>query len=329
MIRLLALFVALCVVALLSVGIGASDVGFREVLDVLRGGGDDTTRAIVLNLRVPRVVLAALVGAALALSGSTFQALLRNPLADPYVLGVSGGSAVGAVLVLVLGIGGGALWALPLGAFLGALVAIVVVLQVALASARGRLDARVLILSGVIVAAFFNAVILLFLSIADDQSFRSAIFWMMGNLSGATWGANALLLGHLVVLGTILLSSARSLNLLARGENVAFHLGVPVQRAKRVAYLATSLLVAATVAVSGVIGFVGLIVPHGIRLAWGGDHRMLLPASILGGAAFLILTDTLARVVIAPGELPTGVVTALVGVPLFVVLLVRQGRGEV
>ena len=223
------------------------------------------------------------------MSGVTFQALLRNPLAEPYVLGVSGGAAVGAVLVLVVGIGGTGLWVLPMGAFIGAVVAILTVLQIAVAAGQGRLDPRTLILAGVIVAAFFNAIILLALATADDQSFRSAIFWMMGNLSGSGWSSSVVLLAHLIPASIILLSLARPFNLLARGETVAFYLGVPVQRQKLIAYGVASLLVAGTVAVSGVIGFVGLIVPHAVRLAWGGDHRLLLPASTVAGAGFLIL----------------------------------------
>ncbi|MDE3262200.1 MAG: iron ABC transporter permease [Acidobacteriota bacterium] len=281
---------ALCGLAVLaaaavSVSFGASGVGPGDLWRELQGGGDPAARSILLQLRLPRAALAALVGAALGLSGCTFQALLRNPLAEPYVLGVSGGAAVGAVAVVVTGIGARLPWSLPLGAFLGAVAAMALVLGVARRASPGRMDTRVLILSGVIIGAFFNAVILLLLSIADVESFRSAIFWMMGNLSGAS-----------------------------------------VQRVKLTAYLAASLMVAAAVAAGGVIGFVGLIVPHAVRLAWGNDHRLLLPASFLAGTAFLLLADTAARLVVAPAELPTGVVTAVAGVPFFLALLLRGGR---
>lgn len=325
--RRLALLALGVVAALaLSVSFGASGIGPGDLWRALSGSGDPTTRSILFQLRLPRAALAALVGGALGLSGCTFQALLRNPLADPYVLGVSGGAAVGAVAVVVTGIGVLLPWMLPLGAFVGAVAAMALVLEVARRASPGRMDTRVLILSGVIVGAFFNAVILLMLSMADVESFRSAIFWMMGNLSGADWGSTGLLALLLVPGALAILSLARAFNLLSRGEEVAFHLGASVQRVKLTAYLAASLMVAAAVAAGGVIGFVGLIVPHAVRLAWGNDHRMLLPASFLAGTAFLLLADTVARLVVAPAELPTGVVTAVAGVPFFVALLLRGGR---
>ena len=310
----------------LSVSFGASGLGPGDLWRTLVGDADPTTHAILLQLRLPRAVLAALVGGALGISGCTFQALLRNPLAEPYVLGISGGAAVGAVAVLVTGLGVAFPWMLPAGAFLGAVAAMALVLEVARRASPARMDTRVLILSGVIIGAFFNAIILLLLSTADIESFRSAIFWMMGNLSGAEWGSNGLLAVLLVPGSVVLLSLARAFNLLSRGEEVAHYLGAPVQRVKLTAYLAASLIVGAAVAATGVIGFVGLIVPHAVRLAWGNDHRLLLPASFLAGTAFLLLADTAARLVVAPAELPTGVVTAVAGVPLFVALLMRGGR---
>lgn len=322
---LLVLSGALVAAVVGSLAVGPSGLAPSRVVEVLTGGGEETARAIVLQLRLPRTALALLVGGGLGLAGAVFQALLRNPLAEPYILGVSGGAAVGAVAALVLGWSLTAPWSLPLAAFLGALVAIGIVLRIALA-AGPVLNPRVFILAGVVVGAFFNAIILLALSLADAESFRSAIFWMMGNLSGATWQGVGLLAAYLLPLGLLLVALARPLDLLALGEDTATYLGVRVERVKWVAYLATSFLVAATVAVSGIIGFVGLIVPHALRLAGGNDHRFLLPACILGGGTFLLLADTLARTVAAPVELPTGVVTALVGVPIFVVLLVRGGR---
>ena len=310
----------------LSVSLGASGLGPGDLWRALSGDADPTARAILLQLRLPRAALAALIGAALGITGCTFQALLRNPLAEPYVLGVSGGAAVGAVAVFVTGLGVAIPWMLPAGAFLGAVAAMVLVLEVARRASPARMDTRVLILSGVIIGAFFNAIILLMLSLADVESFRSAIFWMMGNLTGAEWGSTGLLAVLLVPGTLVLLSLARAFNLLSRGEEVAHYLGASVQRVKLTAYLAASLMVGAAVAAGGVIGFVGLIVPHAVRLAWGNDHRLLLPASFLAGSAFLLLADTVARLVVAPAELPTGVVTAVVGVPLFVVLLMRGGR---
>ncbi len=324
--RIALLSLAVLVAVALSVSFGASGLGPGDLLRALSADADPTARTILLQLRLPRAALAALIGGALGLSGCTFQALLRNPLAEPYVLGISGGAAVGAVAVMVTGLGVWLPWTLPFGAFLGALAAMTLVLEIARRASPGGMDTRVLILAGVIAGAFFNAVILLLLSIADVESFRSAIFWMMGNLSGADWGSNGLLALLLVPASVVLLSLSRAFNLLSRGEEVAYYLGASVQRVKLTAYVAASLMVAAAVAAAGVIGFVGLIVPHAVRLAWGNDHRLLLPASFLAGTAFLLLADTAARIVVAPAELPTGVVTAVVGVPCFVVLLMRGGR---
>jgi iron complex transport system permease protein len=320
----LALLAALCAGALLlSVRLGAVRLGVREVLDALRGGGDPTTVAIVQRLRVPRSLLAALVGGALAASGAVFQALLRNPLAEPYVLGVSGGAAVGAVTAIVFGAGASSA-GVGLSAFAGAAIAIVVVLRMA-ASVGPTLDTRILLLSGVVAGAFFNACILLVLTFADTESFRSALFWMMGSFSGATWRE----IGLLTVLAgpalAVLFALARPLNLLAVGEETAQYLGVRTERVKLAAYGTASLLTASAVAVSGVIGFVGLVIPHIVRMTWGADHRFLIPASVLLGATFLVLADSLARTVAAPTELPIGVVTAFVGVPFFLWILRRRG----
>ncbi len=324
--RLAVLAVAALAAAAFSVSFGASGLGPGDLWRAVAGDGDPTARSILLQLRLPRAALAALVGGALGLSGCTFQALLRNPLAEPYVLGVSGGAAVGAVAVVVTGVAVALPWTLPLGAFAGAVAAMALVLEVARRASPGRMDTRTLILSGVVIGAFFNAMILLLLSLADVESFRSAVFWMMGNLSGADWGSIALLAALLAPAGAAVLSLARAFNLLSRGEEVAHYLGASVQRVKLTAYLAASLMVAAAVAAAGVIGFVGLIVPHAVRLAWGNDHRMLLPASFLAGTAFLLVADTVARLAVAPAELPTGVVTAVAGVPFFVALLMRSGR---
>ena len=323
--RVAVLALAVLIAGAVSLSLGASGLGPGDLWRAVTGAADPATETILLRLRLPRAVLAALVGGALGLSGCTFQALLRNPLAEPYVLGVSGGAAVGAVCVFVTGLAVALPWTLSLGAFLGAVGAMALVLAIARRASRGGMDTRVLILSGVIAGAFFNAIILLLLSLADLQSFRSAIFWMMGNLSGADWGS-ARLAVFLVPASVVVLSLARAFNVLSRGEEVAYYLGASVQRVKLTAYLAASLMVAASVAAVGVIGFVGLIVPHAVRLAWGNDHRLLLPASFLAGSAFLLLADTVARVVVAPAELPTGVVTAVAGVPFFVVLLMRGGR---
>jgi iron complex transport system permease protein len=277
----------------------------------------------VQRLRLPRSVLAALVGGGLGASGAAFQALLRNPLAEPYILGVSGGAAVGAVGAIVLGLSAPSGAGTALAAFGGAALAIVLVLR--LAGSVGRaLDTRVLLLSGVVIGAFFNAVILLALTFADLESFRAALFWMMGSVAGATWREVGVLAAAAGPALLVLLALARPLNLLAVGEETAAYLGVRTERVKLAAYAAASLMAAASVAVAGVIGFVGLVVPHVVRMLWGADHRFLLPASVLLGAAFLVVADTLARTVAAPAELPIGVVTAFVGVPFFLWLLRRR-----
>lgn len=321
--RLLALAVAAGIALLISVALGAAEIPPAAILDVLGGGGDQTTRTIVLELRLPRAVLALLVGGALGLAGAVLQALLRNPLAEPYLLGVSGGAAVGAVTAIVLGWNVRAAWALPLAALAGALLAIGLVLRIAVRAARG-LDTRVLLLAGVVIGAFFNAVILLLLTFAPAETFRSAIFWMMGSLAAANWPSVGVLVVYLLPAIAVLLLMARPLNLLAVGEETALYLGARVERVKLMAYLVSSLLVAAAVALTGVIGFIGLIVPHAVRLMWGSDHQLLLPASVLLGGAFLLVTDTVARTAAAPTELPVGVITALVGVPIFVALLTRR-----
>lgn len=319
--RLLVMLAFAVATLLIAIAAGAASLPLDRVLLALFGQGDATTRTIVLDLRLPRAALALVCGGALATSGAVFQALLRNPLAEPYVLGVSGGAAVGAIGAIVLGV---ATWTavVPVAALLGALAAVLLVYRIA-AGVGGALDTRVLLLAGVVVGAFCNALILLLLTMADVESFRSAIFWMMGSLAAARWGSTLLLAAYVLPGVVLLIALARPLNLLTLGEETATFLGARTERVKVTAYLAASLLVAASVAACGVIGFIGLIVPHALRLLWGSDHRLLLPASFLGGGAFLLLADTAARTIAAPAELPVGVVTALVGVPLFMLLLVR------
>lgn len=318
---LLALLVAVALVA--SVGLGAAGIPLRSVVEALAGGGDATTRVIVLELRLPRAILAALVGGTLALTGAIFQVLLRNPLAEPYILGVSSGAAVGTVSAIALGLTALGPWALPLAAFAGAVLSIALVFRLGYAVGRS-LDTRVLLLAGVVLGAFFNAIIVLLLTSIDAETFRSALLWMMGSLARASWASVAVLTAYLLPATFLLLALARPLDLLAAGEETAAYLGVRVDRLKWAAYLLASLAVAANVAVCGAIGFIGLIVPHALRLLWGSDHRFLLPASTLAGAAFLLGADTIARTIVAPAELPVGAVTALVGVPVFVLLLTRR-----
>lgn len=316
-------FVLLSIFALLvmagAVAIGSVPLSPRELVSALSGHGS-TESLIVWQLRVPRVLLAFLVGGGLGVTGAALQALVRNPLADPYLLGLSGGAGLGAVAAIALNTG--AAWAVPLAAFAGALAAVALVYRLAVVSGR-RLDPRVLLLAGVVVGAFAAAIMSAIIVLSDAPQLRNAILWLLGGLGAASWDALLLLSLYSVVPLAVLWFVARQLDLLALGEETAAHLGVDPERLKRTVYLAASLLTAASVATCGIIGFVGLVIPHAVRRAWTPLHRILVPASFLAGGSFLVLADALARTVLRPVELPVGVVTALVGVPLFAVLLRR------
>ena len=317
---LLALVLAAAVLA--GLALGSASIAPADVWQALRGEGPQTTRTIIWSLRVPRVAAAALVGASLAVSGVIFQALLRNPLAEPYLLGVSSGAAAGAVAALVLGLTWLGHAGVTLFALVGALLAIVVVFAVARGS--GHLDTRVLILAGVVVAAFFGACVMLLLTFARGDTLRSAVLWTMGSLGGVR-PTMIPVLGATAAAGLAgAFALARDLNALSLGEEPAAQLGTSVERTKLAAYLLASLLAAAAVATAGVIGFIGLVVPHAVRILWGGDHRHLVPMAFVGGALALVLADTVARTVAPPLEIPVGVITALAGVPLFLILLRRR-----
>ncbi len=276
---------------------------------------------IVRELRLPRVLLGFLVGGSLAVCGAVLQALIQNPLADPYLLGISGGAAIAAVLVIALGMGGA--WGLPLAAFAGAMIALALVYRLSLVRGR-RLDAHILLLAGVVVSAFTSALVGAILTLSEAGQLRNAMLWMLGGLSAASWQAVGIFAAYSLLPLAVLLWHARWFDLLALGDDSARHLGVDPHRLRRTAYLATGCLTAAAVATCGMIGFVGLVVPHAIRRLWGPLHAALLPAAFLLGGTFLVLADALARSVAPPIELPVGIVTALVGVPLFAVLLRRN-----
>jgi iron complex transport system permease protein len=320
-----ALFLGVLLLALL-VGMlsGPSELAPAAVLDALRGADSPpAVRDIVFGVRLPRVLLGALVGAALASAGTLFQALLRNPLADPFVLGVSGGAAVGGIAALSLGasFGLGYGW-VPPAAFAGALLT-TAALQ-AVAGVAGRVSPTHLLLTGVVFNAFASAAIVFLASLAGLQEGARIFLWLIGSLSATRpelLGAVALCLGAGLAFA---LPTARRLDLLALGEESAQQLGVDVARLQRVLLLATSLMVGAAVSVAGLVGFVGLIIPHLLRLVLGPDHRLLLPTSALAGASFLVLCDTAARALFGGRELPVGAITALAGGPLFLLLLRRQ-----
>jgi iron complex transport system permease protein len=321
---LAALFAALLAAVFLGVAAGPSALGVREIADALLAPERVGAAAdIVLRVRLPRVLLAALVGASLAVSGVLFQALLRNPLADPYVLGVSGGAAVGGILVMSLGASFGlGQSAVPPGAFAGAIITTVVLYAVA--GARGRVSATNLLLTGVVFNAFASAAIIFLASAAGLTEGTSIFLWLIGSLSASRVDVAAWVALFLVGGLAFALPAARSLNLLALGEESARQLGVDVSRQQRVLLIATSLMVGAAVSVAGLVGFVGLIIPHLLRLLFGPDHRLLVPAAALGGATFLVLCDTAARTVLGGRELPVGAITALAGGPLFLYLLRRH-----
>ncbi len=300
--------------------VGPSFLSPGEVLGALLGRGDPSATAIVWSLRLPRVALGLLVGGVLAVAGASLQVLVRNPLADPYLLGLSGGAGLGAVLAMAAGLASP--WAVPAAAFGGALLAMAAVYRLA-AVAGGALDGRVLVLAGVVVGAFAGALVSGILAVTDAQGARSAMLWLMGGFGGAGWGTVAVLAVYAAPALVVLVAEARALNLLALGEEPAQYLGTDVVRTKRRVYLAASLLAAAAVAAAGIIGFVGLVVPHAIRLLRGHDHRGILPAAFVTGGALLVFADAGARTAFAPVELPVGVVTALLGVPVFALLLRR------
>jgi len=320
----LALSVLLLAALTGSLLVGSVPLAPADVFHALWGGGDPAVATIVRELRLPRALLAALVGGALALSGAALQALLQNPLADPYLLGVSGGAACGTLVGSLLGLSAaGALGraALPLAAFLGALAA---VLLVGLgASVGGRLDRGRLLLSGVVVNALASAVLLFLLSWGNAAQAQGFVFWMLGSLAGATHEAAGTLAIYAALGLAALLPLAGAFDALALGEETAFTLGVSVEMVKRAAYLAASLLAAAAVSVSGIIGFVGLLVPHAARLV-ARSHRSLLLLSFAGGALLLVLADTAARSLFAPAEISVGALTALLGAPAFLVLMRRR-----
>jgi len=316
----------------LALSVGTVRVGFSEIVGILFGklfpspvSWTETQETIVLSLRLPRTLLAGIVGSALALAGAGFQAISRNPLADPYILGVSSGAAFGVVTGVVTGLAaGGAFLLLPLFGFVGALVAAVVVYGIA--SIDGRLPVHTLLLAGVVVSLFFSSAIMLASALIQAEELQGVVFYLMGNLRVVSYPTIGIVLGCLLI-GTVLIyGQVLPLNLLSAGEEAAAQLGVEPERVKRIIFVACSLVTGAAVSASGSIAFVGLMVPHAVRLCLGSDNRLVIPASLFGGAIFLILADIIARTVAAPLELPVGVITAFLGAPFFAYLLRSRYR---
>lgn len=319
---------------IVCVGFGAETISFSQVAMILAQGPFSESETlgtphhiILWQVRVPRVLLAFMVGGSLAAVGASLQALLRNPLADPFVIGISSGAALGASLAILFGVGLSilSLSVLPFCAFLGALLSLLIVYRIAVS--YGSFSIHTLLLGGVVLNAIFSALILFLTTLADPYKASGMYAWLMGSLTGPDFQTVLVLAAYLTFGLCILLSQSSALNLLTLGEEAAQSLGVEVERVKRVLFAASALLTGAVVAFSGLIGFVGLIVPHAVRLVFGADHRLLLLASGIVGGIFLMVADTVARTLLSPAEIPVGVVTALVGGPIFLYLLVqRRGR---
>ena len=306
----------------LALTVGSIHISFSDVFTLLFGAQKNVSSVstdVVINLRLPRALAGFACGGLLALSGALLQVLLRNPLADPYILGISGGAGVGAILAILFGLGMAGISGLS---FIGALAAMLLVFS--LAHGDGSWTQTRLLLTGVIIAAGCGALVALILSIAPDHKLHGMLFWIMGDLSQAN--NPRLVLAVLAMALLVAMPFARELNLLAHGPDMAHALGVQVGWLRRGVYFVASLATATAVTQAGSIGFIGLIVPHLVRLAVGNDQRLLLPVSALAGGSLLVVADTLARSLIAPQQLPVGVLTALIGVPVFLFLLARDSR---
>ena len=319
----LAISLLLLLVAAVSLLLGTAEISLSQMVDLFTGNlqAGDSAELIIFRIRLPRIILAGLVGFALSLGGVVFQAILRNPLADPFILGVSSGSAFGAVLGIVFGftfsIG------IPLMSFAGALLTIYLLMTIG--ARRMGMESSTILLTGVVINAFFGAIIMFFISTASDSKLHAMMFWLYGDLSQSRYSQLVLVAPILAVSSVILYGFSRHLNLMTAGEETALQLGVEVETTKKICLLLVSLIIGVMVAFSGLIGFIGLMVPHLARMAFGSDHRLLIPVASLGGASFLIAADTLARTIISPSELPVGVITAFLGAPFFIYLLRKKG----
>ncbi|KJS28427.1 MAG: ABC transporter permease [Desulfatitalea sp. BRH_c12] len=318
----LALSAVLLVVAYIGLTAGSAGGGPWAVIKSLRNDSDARLlHDIIWRLRLPRVLLAALLGATLSLGGMVFQGLLRNPLAEPYILGVSGGAAIGAIVGILLGLARfPGVW---LTAFIGSLATLGVLFL--MSAGRSFLRTNTLLLSGVMVNAFCAAVIMFLISMAQDSRLHNIIFWLMGDLAAATTDKVGILAATVVPCYVVIFSRSHAMNLMTLGSDMAHSMGVNIKYTTALLLVVTSLMVSATVSYCGLVGFVGLVIPHMLRLGLGPDHRVLAPACILGGGAFMVLCDVLARTLPAQGEIPVGVISAMIGAPLFIYLLRKSG----
>lgn len=322
---LIALVVALCVATTLELSLGPVVTPFTRIPSDVIGylqGGRTTSEIVVGTIRLPRLLVGALVGAGLASTGAVLQAVFRNPMADPAVIGVSSGGALGAVLTIQFGLTQISQWYTPLGAFVSGLVVVLVIYR--LATVAGRTSIYSLLLAGVAISSFCSAIITLILSLAPLETMQQMLFWLMGGLDGSGWGQVAMLLVLVVAGFFVYLTQAHALDLLSMGEEQAEGVGVSVQRTKQIIFVTSALVVGACVSTTGVIAFIGLVVPHLLRLAMGPGHRNLILASGLGGALLLVAADLVARLALLPIELNVGIVTSVIGAPFFLFLLRRQ-----
>ena len=318
------LSVALLVALLLGLSAGSSGRGIFSVLQAILGNSDPDSmlHAIIWQIRLPRVLLATLVGATLSLGGLVFQALLRNLLAEPYILGISGGSAIGAIAGILLGFS--RFPGVSLTAFMGSIATLVLILV--MTSGQSVIRKESLLLSGVMVNAFCSSVIMFLVSVTQDAKLHNIIFWLLGDLSTADIRQVGLLAGMLLPCFILIFWHSHAMNLLLMGREMAKATGINLKIVIITLLVTSSFMVSATVSYCGLIGFVGLVMPHLLRLIFGPDHRILVPACILGGGSFLVICDLLARTLPEQGEMPAGVITALIGAPLFIILLKRSGR---
>jgi len=330
-----ALLALLVCTALLAATLGAAGIPLERLWPALGFGGtkDPATFArdqlVLWSIRIPRIAIAAMIGALLAVAGTVMQGLFRNPLADPALVGVSSGGAFAAAFTIVIldsmiapNAAANAFELLPLAAFAGSLITTLLLYKIA--SRDGRTSVAMFLLSGLAIAALANAAIGLLIFMADDRQLRDISFWLLGSLGGATWSKAALLAPFVIIAGLVMPFIARGLDVLVLGEQEAFYSGINVERLKMISIVLVSAMTGAAVAICGVIGFVGIVVPHLLRLAIGPGHRLLLPASALFGAALMVFADTFARVLTAPAEIPVGILTATIGAPFFLYMLLRQ-----
>jgi iron complex transport system permease protein len=318
---ILCLFLFLVIV--FSLLLGTAKVSMNQLWCLFVGSpkANEMVKLIVFKIRLPRIVLAGITGFSLSLGGVVFQALLRNPLADPFILGVSSGGALGAVIGIILGLGFGL--GIPLMSFAGALLAIYLVLV--MGRRKIGMESSTILLAGVIINAFFTSIIMFFIATSANDRLHTMLFWLYGDLSQSQYGQLVIIAPLVLAASLVLFGLAKDFNILTSGEENALQLGVEVEKTKKIGLLIVSLIMGLIVAFSGLIGFVGLIVPHLSRMAFGADHRQLIPVASIGGAIFLIAADTLARTVISPSELPVGVITAFMGAPFFIILLKKKG----